>query len=664
MKILFFINELACGGKERRLTELLRALKKRPDCEFELAIMSNKVYYEEVFDLKIPIHYLIRKTKKDFFVFKMFYNLCKDYNPDIVHCWDSMTAFYSVPVCKMLNIKLINGLITNSPDQRNILNKHWLRAKITFPFSDLIISNSEAGLIAYNAPAAKSHVVNNGFNFDRTDRVLEKGKIREELDISTKFIVAMVASNTVHKDYKTYLAAAQQILKTRKDTTFLAIGENTDSDELKRYVDPENIGFFRLIGKRFGVESYINESDIGVLATFTEGISNSIIEYMALSKPVIATSGGGTNEIVVDQKTGYLVTKSDPIELSNKIIRLLDDEDLRLRLGKAGRERIEALFTIGKMAVTYINFYNKLLTEPVIKRTRLVSRSIRESLAFLFIQLNYIIKDKDDGILSIYFHNPSKELFGKILKWLIARNYRFISVNELNTLITQKKKVDKLVFISFDDGWQGNVELMGIIEKFKVPITIFVTTDALKEGNYWWEYSLISGQKKYSGLNKVEEFKNLQENTFREKLTILKRHYTLKRSCITLEELKTIGRSEYVTIGSHTVTHPILIRCSPETQVTELMESKRLLGQMLNREVDFLAYPNGDYDEAVIKIARECGYTLGFTTNPGRIDVENVNPFVIPRNALYDNGGYYENISKILGIWQKFIFPSKVDKPT
>lgn len=663
MKILFFINELACGGKERRLTELLRALKQNPDCDFELAIMSNNLYYQEVLDLKIPIHYLIRKTKKDLSVYNMFYRLCKSYNPDIVHCWDSMTAVYSVPVCKILNIRLINGLITNSPDRRNILNKHWLRAKITFPFSDLIISNSEAGLVAYSAPVLKSTVINNGFNFDRNNKVLEKNVIREELKIGTKFIVGMVASNTVHKDYKTYLAAAQLLLKKRKDVTFLAIGENTDAENLKRQIDPELLEYFRLMGKRFGVESYINVMNIGVLSTFTEGISNSILEYMALSKPVIATSGGGTNEIVIDEETGYLIGKSDPQELAGKIEMLLNDQALIMKLGEAGKARIESLFTIEKMAGTYIAFYNKLLTEPV-KSSKIVSKSIREFIAFILIQLHYILNDKNDGILSLYFHNPSKELFERILKWLIARDYKFISIKELDSLIRERKKAGKLVFISFDDGWQGNVELMELIEKFKVPVTIFITTDALKEGNYWWEYSLISGQKKYSGLKKVEEFKMLQEITFKEKLAILKHHYSLKRSCLTLEELERIDKSEYVTIGSHTVTHPILIRCSPESQLTELLESKKLLSLMLNRDVEYLAYPNGDYDEGIIKIARQCGYTLAFTTNPGRIDVEKVDPFVIPRNALYDNGGYYENISKILGIWQRFIFSSKKNKPT
>jgi glycosyltransferase involved in cell wall biosynthesis/peptidoglycan/xylan/chitin deacetylase (PgdA/CDA1 family) len=664
MKILFFINALACGGKERRLTELLRALKQKHDCDFELAIMSNKIYYEEIYELKIPIHFLIRKTKNDLSVFNMFYQLCKSYEPDIVHCWDSMTAVYSVPVCKLLNIKLINGLITNSPDQRNIFNKHWLRAKITFPFSDLIIGNSAAGLVAYNAPPGKSHVINNGFNFDRTDKVIDSNAIRKELDITTRYIVAMVASNTIHKDYKTYLTAAQVIVGKRKDITFLAIGENTDSDELKNQIDPGYLEYFRLIGKRFGVESYIKAIDIGVLSTFTEGISNSILEYMALSKPVIATSGGGTNEIVVDQKTGFLVEKCNPQILADKIEMLINDQEFSIKLGRAGRERIDNLFTIEKMTSTYVNFYNKLITETDEKKINIVSKSIRESLAFLMIQLYYITGDKNEDILSIYFHNPPKKLFERILKWLIAKKYKFISVAELKSMISEKRKDSKCVFISFDDGWQGNIELMDLIEKFKIPVAIFVTTEALKEGNYWWEYSLINGQKKYSGLKKVEEFKNLQEKTFKEKLAILKHHYTLERSSITLEELQRLGRSEYVTIGSHTVTHPILIRCTPETQVSELNDSKKLLAQMLNKDVEFLAYPNGDYDAEIIKIAKQCGYSLGFTTNPGRIDVENVDTFIIPRNSLYDNGGYYENISKILGIWQKFIFSSKVNKPT
>lgn len=280
---------------------------------------------------------------------------------------------------------------------------------------------------------------------------------------------------------------------------------------------------------------------------------------------------------------------------------------------------------------------------------------LRELAGFLLIQVYYVFKSEKDGILSIYLHYPSKLLFEKILKWLITKGYRFISIIELENMVNQKSVAGKVVFISLDDGWRSNLELIALIEKYKVPITIFIPTEAVIDGNYWWEYARIKGQQKYSGIKKLEDFKRLPEEIFRDKIALLKSHYSLNRSCFTLDELKRLGEQELITFGSHTITHPVLNQCSIETQVNELTESKKILSQWLNRDVEYLAYPNGDYDDNTIEIARKCGYKLCFTINPGKIDVKNVNPFLIPRNAMYDHAGFFENISKILGIWQNVL---------
>jgi glycosyltransferase involved in cell wall biosynthesis/peptidoglycan/xylan/chitin deacetylase (PgdA/CDA1 family) len=631
----------------------MKVLKQRPYCEFELAIMNDEIHYKEVLDLNIPIHYLIRKTKNDISVFKLLYQLCKKYKPDIIHCWDSMTAIYSMPVCKMLNIKLVNGLITNSPEQQNIINKHWLRAKITFPLSDIIIGNSKAGLVAYKAPQSKSFCIHNGFNFERNNNLISDELIRRQFNINTKYVIGMVASYSKNKDYKTYFDAAKILLEKRKDITFLAIGGDTDSTSAKSHISNEYCEFFRLLGKKSDIESYINALDISVLSTFTEGISNSILEYMALGKPVIATSGGGTNEIIIDNETGFLISRSNPGELAEKIEILLQNKELRFKMGAAGKERIKTFFSIDNMVNNYFALYNKILTRLSIKKINAFEKLFREVLAFILIQIHYVVKSKHEGILSIYFHNPSKGLFDKILNWLISKGYKFVSIKELENIIYQKINTEKLVFICFDDGWKGNLDLLESIKKYKVPTVIFVPADIVKEGNYWWEYIYIKGQQKFSGFKKLADFKRLPEVTFREKIAILKYNYRLKRSCVTLDELKKISDNEFITIGSHTVTHPILINCSYETQIQELMESKQILSQWLNKDVEYLAYPNGDYNDDTLEIAKKCGYKLGFTTNPGEIDVKKVNPYIIPRNALYDIGGYYENISKILGIWQK-----------
>jgi len=362
MKILFFIDCLNAGGKERRLIELMKALKLRQNIEFELAIMSNEIHYQEVFDLGIKIHYLIRTTKKDLSLFYKFYKICKLYNPDIVHCWDSMTAVYTVPACKLLNIKIVNGMVVDAPTKQNILNKPWFRAKLTFPFSNYIIGNSKAGLAAYKVPKNKSFFIYNGYNFQRTNNITKSDIIREQLNVNSKYVIGMVASFSKEKDYKTYFSAAELLLRQRNDIFFLAIGSNTDSVLSKSLINNKYIEHFRLLGKKSGIESFINAMDVCVLSTFTEGISNSILEYMALGKPVIASSGGGTNEIVEDRKTGFLVNSSDPKELAEKIEILLNDAELRNKMGLAGQERIKKIFSIDSMASKFVSFYEMILS--------------------------------------------------------------------------------------------------------------------------------------------------------------------------------------------------------------------------------------------------------------------------------------------------------------
>lgn len=358
MKILFTIDRFGSGGKERRLTELMKMLKLNEDIQFELIIMDQNIHYKEVLDLGIKIHYISRKIKKDPLVFIQFYRICKSFRPDIVHCWDGMTAVYMIPPCKLLGIKLLNGMITNAPENMNMFHKNWNYSKLTFLFSDVIVGNSLAGLLAYNAPKKKSSCIYNGFNFDRLNNLTDANVMRNLHHISSKYVIGMVATFSLKKDYRTYYDAAQILLDKGHDITFIAIGRDTDSAQSISLIKNGNLEHFRLLGERTGIESFINMMDICVLCTYTEAISNSILEYMALEKPVIATDGGGTNEIVVDQKTGYLLHQSDPAELVEKIELLLNDKELRDRMGALGKKTICKKFSIEKMVNGYTAMYN------------------------------------------------------------------------------------------------------------------------------------------------------------------------------------------------------------------------------------------------------------------------------------------------------------------
>lgn len=213
-----------------------------------------------------------------------------------------------------------------------------------------------------NAPKHRSIIVYYGFNFNRIKSLQNSKDTRDQYDIETEYLVGMVASFSAYKDLKTYFSAAQLLLNKREDITFLAVGKKTDSMNSRWLVCCSNLENFRLLGEKVVIESLIELMDNEVLSTYTEGISNSILEYMTLGKPVIATSGG-RNEIVLDSVTGYLVSPSDPATLDEKVEILLNNTDSRKKIGENGKIRVQELFSIETMSENFIKTYNSLLPD-------------------------------------------------------------------------------------------------------------------------------------------------------------------------------------------------------------------------------------------------------------------------------------------------------------
>ena len=183
MKILFFIESLLSGGKERRLVELIKGLSTQPGIEMEIVLTKREIDYEDILNVDIKIHYLIRSKPKDPKIFFKFYKIASKIKPDFIHVWGRMVAIYAIPTKLLLNIPMINNEIT---DASPIVLPPEPSLKLTFRFSDKLISNSLAGLKAYDAPAKKSTVIYNGFDFDRIKNLVEKSEIRNKFNIKTK----------------------------------------------------------------------------------------------------------------------------------------------------------------------------------------------------------------------------------------------------------------------------------------------------------------------------------------------------------------------------------------------------------------------------------------------------------------------------------------------
>jgi len=95
-----------------------------------------------------------------------------------------------------------------------------------------------------------------------------------------------------------------------------------------------------------------------VLPSWIEGLPVTVLEAMAHAKPVVATPVGGTAELVADGETGLLVPPRDPARLAEAISKLVADPELRGRLGRAGRERVEREFSESAMTRRVLEVYD------------------------------------------------------------------------------------------------------------------------------------------------------------------------------------------------------------------------------------------------------------------------------------------------------------------
>ena len=360
MKILFVIDSLRTGGKERRLIELLKGLLHYHDFECELITLSDIIDYDYVHELDVKIHIFGRNISQDRKIIVKFVKVIKTFKPDIIHCWDNIACLHFGPIAKFYGIPFLNSSISAAPSRMPIYSKRLWATALTYPFSDIILANSKAGLISYRVPAKKGKVIHNGLDLERMKNLDNTAEIRKKCNITTKYLVGMVASFSDFKDYYTFNEVAEKCLKIRNDITFLGAGDGSNRVNILSKMNPELQKNIIYPGKISDIESLINLFDIGILlSTNGEGFPNAVMEYMALGKPVIATDAGGTKELVVDGVTGILLRENNPDEIIEKILYLIDNSDVAIKMGEEGKKRIVAEFNLDKMTKKYVGLYEQ-----------------------------------------------------------------------------------------------------------------------------------------------------------------------------------------------------------------------------------------------------------------------------------------------------------------
>jgi glycosyltransferase involved in cell wall biosynthesis len=372
IRVLFHLDSLAVGGLERKVTQLaLRLDRKR----FEPMVSWSwkwGVYGEELQSAGIPVVQIVPAAARCVGVGKATQQI-RELAADIFHTFSCRQNASDVLVAHRANVPVIISARDNV--------RHW--APKGPPRNWEFYRNSMTDFVTPCCEAAavlcqklegvhptKVVMIHNGVE---PPGVSEGPSLRETIALPAgTFLIGYAAAYRALKGHESLFRAMRKIADRRPDVHLVCCG--ADPDDRKGRLE-ETVGRLKLekhvtlMGPQLDMEAFYRSLDVYVHPSTSEGLSMAILESMSHELPVVATAVGGTAEIVVDGNTGLLTPPSDPGALCEAILNLMDQPEVRSRMGTAGRERVSEHFSTKGMVQAYEALYLRAMKQPAIEES-------------------------------------------------------------------------------------------------------------------------------------------------------------------------------------------------------------------------------------------------------------------------------------------------------
>lgn len=280
---------------------------------------------------------------------------------------------------------------------------------------------------------------------------------------NNEVVVGMVANFSWVKGYEYFIDAAKLVLEKVPKTKIILVG---DGPERKRSAySVERSGLEKkvlFLGTRKDISELLQIMNICVLSSISEGLSNTLLEYMAAGKPVIATAVGGNIEVIENEKNGILVPAKDALALSKQIIRLLANKELAQKLAIEAKKTVSEKFNLNRQIKTLESSLENTVKKEIRVMHLISSNGVfgaEKVMLNLAANMNYNgIKSRIVVIKNL--HNPHLEVFEEALRRNIPAGFvesrgrldmkairqiaKIIKANKINLIHTHNYKANFL----------------------------------------------------------------------------------------------------------------------------------------------------------------------------------------------------------------------------
>lgn len=284
---------------------------------------------------------------------------------DIVHFADEKAAYHNSLAALLARSRIVCHLRVSYPNLS-------LRQRLCLlPVQNFIFVSKEAKQsFVLSLPDDKARVIYDAVETQDADMTESNAAIRRELGVPDACtLVGMVARVSPQKDYSTLAYAAVDVLLKHPTVRFIVVGDNSLVDlnrqhygaVVQKLTELGILDKFIFTGHRDDVPRLIAAMDICVLCTHREGFPLSILESMAMGKPVIATAVGGIPEIVNPGVTGYLHQHGNSDELADAIMHLIEDPKKANYIGLTACEHVRKNYSREKFADEISKVYSDVM---------------------------------------------------------------------------------------------------------------------------------------------------------------------------------------------------------------------------------------------------------------------------------------------------------------
>lgn len=351
------------------------------------AVCRDGQWVEEIESFGIPVHIIpMRREPSPFHDLFTLWNLIKLFRREGFHIVSTHTPKAGLlgPVAAQLAgvpivIHTVHGFLFHDNVPR--LERWFFMAveKFTATFADYLFSQSSEDIdaaVKYKiCKADKILYIGNGIDvvkFSRNNLQIEPKKKREEVGLKEdELVVGIVARLVYEKGYLEFFQAAAELAGQFDNVRFLVVGPvETDQKDAVNLDIVKELGIedkVIFLGMRRDMPELYSIMEVFVLPTYREGVPRGLMEASAMEVPVVATNIRGCREVVSDGETGLLVPVRDSQALATAVTMLLQDEQKRIQIGKAGRKRIVAHFSDEIVCERIVQLYKQLIERSIRK---------------------------------------------------------------------------------------------------------------------------------------------------------------------------------------------------------------------------------------------------------------------------------------------------------